>query len=140
MYDNEKIREVASKEEQCEIELDNPMGKSLTKSEIKELRSKYYKYCPKSKSNNIIFCPTAIIKKKNDPKLEWLNDYFKKIRKKSKKWKKIKVKKDKSKKKNTKVNMNKSKKKKKRKKRKKRKSRRGRRGENNTERKGDNDV
>ena len=125
MYDNEKIREVASKEEQCEIELDNPMGKSLTKSEIKELRSKYYKYCPKSKSNNIIFCPTAIIKKKNDPKLEWLNDYFKKIRKKSKKRKKKKVKKDKSKKK---------------KRRKKRKSRNRKKGEKNTEMKRDNDF
>ena len=91
------------------------MGKSLNKSEIEEIRSGYHKYCPKSKSNNIIFCPTEIIKKKNDPKLEWLNDHFKKIRKKSKKKKK------------TKVNMNKSKKKKKTKS-KKRKSRKTKKG------------
>ena len=94
------------------------MGKSLNESEIDELRSTYYKYCPKSKSNNIIFCPTAIIKKKNDPKLEWLNDYFKKIRKKSKKRKKTKKAKSKKKKKKKKRKPRKRKKKKKKKKKK----------------------
>ena len=33
-------------------------------AEIKEMRTEYHKYCPKSKSNNIIYCPKEIIKKK----------------------------------------------------------------------------
>ena len=84
----EKIREAASKEEQCEIDLFSPMGKSLTKSEIEGTRSKYHKYCPKSKSSNIISCPKEIIK--NHLKLKWFNDYFKIIAKKSEKTKKTK--------------------------------------------------
>ena len=72
------------------------MGKKLTKAEIEEIEE-YHKYCPKSKSSNIISCPKKIIKKKND--LKWQNDYFKKIANKSKKKNKTKVKNDKSKKK-----------------------------------------
>ena len=64
------------------------MGKSLTKSEIEGTRSKYHKYCPKSKSSNIISCPKEIIK--NHLKLKWFNDYFKIIAKKSEKTKKTK--------------------------------------------------
>ena len=33
-------------------------------AEMKEMRTEYHKYCPKSKSNNIIYCPKEIIKKK----------------------------------------------------------------------------
>ena len=91
----------ASKEEQCEIELEwfNPKH-NQTKSEIEEIED-YHKYCPKSRSSNIISCPKKIIKKRKNMsiKLKWLNDYFKKIAKKSKKTKKFKVRKDKRKKK-----------------------------------------
>ena len=61
------------------------MGKSLTKSEIDETRSKYHKYCPKSRSSNMISCPKEIIK--NDLKLKWLSDYFKKLQRKVKRQK-----------------------------------------------------
>ena len=33
-------------------------------AEMEEMRTEYHKYCPKSKSNNIIYCPKEIIKKK----------------------------------------------------------------------------
>merc|ERR1712025_346637 len=54
-------------------------------AELEKMRTKYHNYCPKSKSNNIISCPKDIIKKTNNPKVKWLNEYFKKIAKKSKK-------------------------------------------------------
>ena len=41
------------------------------------MKTDYAEYCPKSKSNNIIFCPEDIIKRKNDTKIQWLNDWFK---------------------------------------------------------------
>ena len=44
------------------------------------MRKEYHNYCPKSKSNNIIYCPKNIIKKRNkDMKLKKLNDLFNKI-------------------------------------------------------------
>ena len=41
------------------------------------MRKEYHEYCPKSKSNNFVFCPEQIIKRKKDKKLKWINDYFK---------------------------------------------------------------
>ena len=122
IYDSKKYRVAASKEEQCEIEIKwfNPKH-NATKSEIEEIED-YHKFCPKSKSNNIISCPKKIIKKKKDLKLKWLNDYFKKIAKKSKKKKKAKKWKSKKTKK-SKVKKYKSKKKKKKTKSKNRKKR-----------------
>ena len=66
------------------------------------MKKDYHEYCPKSKSNNFIFCPKSIIKKKNDVKVQWINDYFKnfgKKKKNKKKGKKNKKKKKKTKKK-----------------------------------------
>ena len=52
-------------------------------AELEKMRTKYHNYCSKSKSNNIISCPKDI--KAKNLKVKWLNDFFKKIRKKSKK-------------------------------------------------------
>ena len=64
-------------------------------AEMKEMRTEYHKYCPKSKSNNIIYCPKEIIKKnmariaeKEGMKLRNLNKRFKRISKKRKSKKK----------------------------------------------------
>ena len=59
--------------------------KSKSDAELEKMRTKYQNYCPKSKSNNIISCPKDIIKKTNNQKVKWLNEYFKKISKESKK-------------------------------------------------------
>ena len=95
------------------------------------MKTDYAEYCPKSKSNNIIFCPKDIFKRKKYPKIQWLNDWFKdaidgkikfrssKVTKSSKSSKKKKKKKRKKKK----YGKKKSKKRKKRKKRKKKRKR-----------------
>ena len=119
-YGTNLFREAATKEEQCKINLFSEWAKIKRNSEIEEMRTEYNKYCPKSKSNNIIFCPKDIIKKKNDLKLEWLNDYFKEVAKKGKKKKKTKSRRKKSKKGRT-------QKKKKKRKQKKKKSTKGKR-------------
>ena len=92
------------------------------------MKTDYAEYCPKSKSNNIIFCPEDIIKRKNDTKIQWLNDWFKdaiagKINFKSTKISKSSKKKKKKKRKKKKYGKKKSKKRKKRKKRKKKRKR-----------------
>ena len=38
-----------------------------------------------SKSDNFVFCPKSIIKKKKNVRVQWINDYFKNFGKKSKK-------------------------------------------------------
>ena len=88
--------------------------KSKSDAELEKMRTKYHNYCPKSKSNNIISCPKDVIKKTNNLKVKWLNEYFKKIAKKSKK-KKTKKKQRKNKRRN--------------KKRKSRKRKKGKKGE-----------
>ena len=102
--------------------------KSKSDAELEKMRTKYHNYCPKSKSNNIISCPKDVIKKTNNLKVKWLNEYFKKIAKKSKK-KKTKNKKiaKKSKKKKTKKKQRKNKRR--NKKRKSRKRKKGKKGE-----------
>ena len=67
----------------------NPKYEKWIKN-IKEHEKEYHKYCPKSKSNNYIFCPKSIIKKTNDEKVQWINDYFKNFTKRGKKKKKYK--------------------------------------------------
>ena len=94
-YNAKKHREAVSKEEQCkaDIHIDMPTNDNLEKKKIKEYHEKkmkeYREYCPKSKSNNFIFCPQHIIKRKKDKRLKMRlqlnNDYFNNLVKKSKK-------------------------------------------------------
>ena len=79
-----------SKKEQCKIKLKSVWGPNpaYEKLPLDKMKKEYHKYCPKSKSNNIIFCPKSIIKKKKDVKVQWINAYFKNFKKKSKKKKK----------------------------------------------------
>ena len=111
--------------EQCQADLISIWGPNPTydKLPLDEMRKEYHEYCPKSKSNNIIFCPKNIIKKKKDVKVQWINDYFNNYGKKSKNKKKHKKKskKGKSKKKKNK-SKHKHKKKSKKGKKKKRKN------------------
>ena len=54
-----KFREAISKEEQCKVPLMPDWGLNPTydKLPIEKMRKEYHEYCPKSKSNNIVFCP-----------------------------------------------------------------------------------
>ena len=122
-YSSKKYRDAITKEEQCKVPID-------LWEEYHERRREYDKYCPKSKSNNIILCPQKIINRKKDEKAQWINDYFKNIGKKSKertrkkgkeRRKKKKSKKKKSKKKRSKKKKSKKKKSKKKKSKKKKK-------------------
>ena len=97
VYDAKMFRDAMSKKEQCKVKLqsdwgENPKFEKWIKN-LEENEKKYHEYCPKSKSNNIIFCPTKLIKKRNDEKVQWINDYFKNFRKKNKKKKKYERKK-----------------------------------------------
>ena len=92
MYSSKKFREATTKEEQCKVPLN-------FWEEYHERRKEYNKYCPKSKSNNIVFCPKKIIHREKDKKVQWINDYFKSLGKRSKKEKAKKKGKEKRKKK-----------------------------------------
>ena len=98
-YPAKKFREAATKKEQCKIDLISTWGPNPTydKLPLDEMEKEYHEYCPKSKSNNFIFCPKSIIKKRNDEKVQWINDYFKNFGKKSKKKKESKTGKSKKK-------------------------------------------
>ena len=78
-------------------------------AEMEEMRTEYHKYCPKSKSNNIIYCPKEIIKKKikkdinKGMKLKKLNKHFERISDKKRKGKKKKETKRKTQKKDKKA-------------------------------------
>ena len=80
-YHTEKYMEAMTKEEQCKVDL---LSMWEPKEPVEKMRKEYHEYCPKSKSNNIIFCPQKIIKRKKDNKVQWINDYFKNLVKKSK--------------------------------------------------------
>ena len=82
-----------TKEDQCKVPLDG-----LESWSTEKMRKEYGEYCPKSKSNNIILCPQKIIHQPIN-KVQWINDYFKNL---GKKTKKKKTKKKKTKKKKTK--------------------------------------
>ena len=73
-YNIEKYREATTKKELCKVDLLSSWG---PKKPIEKMRKEYHEYCPKSKSNNIVFCPKEIIKRKSE-KVEWINDNFKK--------------------------------------------------------------
>ena len=99
-YNVEKYREAITKEEQCKVKVESdwalyplgigqfPTNKNMS---LEQMRKEYHEYCPKSKSNNIIFCPKQIIKRKKDKKIQWINDYFKNFEEKSKKKKNKKI-------------------------------------------------
>ena len=72
-----------TKEEQCKVPLDSNWGPNQDQMSIEKMRKEYHEYCPKSKSNNIVFCPKKIISRKKDKKVKWINDYFKNFGKKS---------------------------------------------------------
>ena len=80
-----------TKAEQCKVDLVPGWGKTYDKPQWEKMRKEYHEYCPKSnsKSNNIVFCPQQIIKRKNDKRVQWqndhLNDYIKSLGEKSKK-------------------------------------------------------
>ena len=78
MYSGKKYIEATTKKEQCKVPLLSDWGLNPTydKLPIEKMRKEYHEYCPKSKSNSIVFCPQPIINRKNDKKVQWLNDYF----------------------------------------------------------------
>ena len=122
-YNTEKYREAITNEVQCKVPLEDGWGKKPFHDKEK-MRKEYNEYCPKSKSkskSNFVFCPREIIEKKTNreekEEVQWINDYFKKVGKKSRK------KKSKRKGKDYHVNCQKERKKKKTKK----KGRRGKR-------------
>ena len=82
-----------TKEEQCKVSLDSDWGPTY---DTEKMSKEYHEYCPKSKSNNIVFCPKNIIKREKDKKVQWINDYFKNIGKKKKNGRGKKKKKSKS--------------------------------------------
>ena len=94
-YHTQQYRDAITKEEQCKAKLISIWGPNPTydKMPLEKMKKEYHEYCPKSKSNNFVFCPKSIIKKKKDVKVQWINDYFKNFGKKSKKKKKKKGKK-----------------------------------------------
>ena len=57
-----------TKEDQCKLKL-NGWG-----SATKKMKKEYYEYCPKSKSNNIVYCPKKIIKRERlgKKKVQWM--------------------------------------------------------------------
>ena len=76
-----------TKKEQCKADLVPIWGPNpkYDKLPIEKMRKEYHEYCPKSKSNNIVFCPKQIIKRKKDIRIKWINDYFKNLGKRSRK-------------------------------------------------------
>ena len=72
-YHAKKYRVAMNKTEQCKVDL-LPMwgetpGYDLTKYNMSDLTKEYHEYCPKSKSDNIIFCPQEIINRKKGNKV-----------------------------------------------------------------------
>ena len=86
-YDKKKYREAITKKELCKVDLVSLWGENpaYDKLSIEKMRKEYHEYCPKSKSNNIIICPQQIIKRKKDIRVQWTNDYFKRVGKKGRK-------------------------------------------------------
>ena len=67
-----------NKKEQCKVPLNSNWGLKKDQMTLEKMRKQYHEYCPKSKSNNLVFCPEKIIKRKNDKKVQWINDDFEK--------------------------------------------------------------
>ena len=77
-YNTKKFREAMTKKEQCKVDLISIWGPNppYDKLPIEKMRKEYHEYCPKSKSNSIVFCPKQIIKRKNDKRVQWQNDHL----------------------------------------------------------------
>ena len=86
-YHTEQYRAAMTKKEQCKVDRLSIWGTNpaYEKLPLNKMKKEYNEYCPKSKSNNFVFCPKSIIKKKKDVRVQWINDYFKNFGKKSKK-------------------------------------------------------
>ena len=134
MYSNtKKYREALTQEEQCQVAIEQDWGPIYEEPQIKKFKKEYKEYCPKSRSNNIIFCPKKILERKY-PVLR-INNYFKNLEKKSKKKKtKKKGKGRRNKKKKGKGRRNKKKKTKRGKKKRKRGEKKRKRGKKKTKR------
>ena len=76
-YNTEKFREAMNKKEQCKVPLNSNWGLKKDQMTLDKMRKQYHEYCPKSKSNNLVFCPEKIIKRKKEEKVQLINDYFK---------------------------------------------------------------
>ena len=77
-YHTKKYRVAMTKAEQCKVDLVPGWGNTYDKPQWEKMRKEYHEYCPKSnsKSNNIVFCPQEIIKRKNDKRVQWQNDHL----------------------------------------------------------------
>ena len=85
-YSGNKYKEATTKEEQCKVPImSDCICQIYDKLQIEKMKKEYHEYCPKSKSNNIVFCPEKIIKRKKDKRVQWINDYFKNLVKKRRK-------------------------------------------------------
>ena len=98
-YSLKKHREAMSKEELCKAPIQPGMPAAI-KQGIKEYRAS----CPKSKSNNIVYCPKKILKRKKEKEAQCINDYVKSFGGKGRK-EKSKTKGKKKKKKRSKLNI-----------------------------------
>ena len=79
-FNLKQYRAAKTNEEVCKVPFN-------WKGRTEKMKKEYDEYCPKSKSNNIIFCPKKIIKtldKGKEKKAQWFNDYFKSLVGKSK--------------------------------------------------------
>ena len=86
IYSGNKYKEATTKQEQCKVHLiSDCICRIYDKLQIEKMKKEYHEYCPKSKSNNIVFCPKQIIKRKKDIRIKWINDYFKNLGKRSRK-------------------------------------------------------
>ena len=86
IYSGNKYKEATTKEEQCKVPImSDCICQIYDKLQIEKMKKEYHEYCPKSKSNNIVFCPEKIIKRKKDKRVQWINDYFTNLVKKRRK-------------------------------------------------------
>ena len=86
IYSGNKYKEATTKQEQCKVHLiSDCICRIYDKLQIEKMKKEYHEYCPKSKSNNIVFCPEKIIKRKKDKEVQRINDYFKNLVKKRRK-------------------------------------------------------
>ena len=77
IYNAKKVREAATKKEQCKVPLDDITNREWRTEKRKK---QYYERCLNSKSNNILFCPQEIINTKKvqfKKYVQWKNDHLK---------------------------------------------------------------
>jgi len=83
-YPTKKYRDVISKKEQCKLGEwnDKVIEESFSYEDYEGRNEEFREYCPKSKSNNLIFCPKSLFKQAPGPvksMIQQRNDNFKKI-------------------------------------------------------------